>query len=120
MNEQDVRTAMLDSFMSCPHREVQQRVALHQQMMADDPVFYGHLGVWAQDNTPIRDHQELFIAQMLISELPEHRSAGYVLFQKLPPYQANRVLDHIKGKVVNENGRKVCEPQDSQATGSKG
>jgi len=75
--------------------------------MADqDPIFYAHLGAWAQENTAIRDHKEIFIAKMFLSEIAEHREAAYALLQGLPPYQVNNVIDHVKGKsVVGRNGK---------------
>ena len=105
--ESEVRGNILDSFLRCPHRNVQELVDLHNEMMGADPVFYGHLGVWAQENTPIRDHHELFIARMFLSDWPEHREAAYVMFQSLPPYQANRVLDHIKGVTTSKSGKGI-------------
>jgi hypothetical protein len=44
----------------------------------------------------VRDHKEVFIGNLLTSNLPEHRGAGFVLLQSLPPYQVARVMDFIK------------------------
>jgi len=52
--------------------------------------------VWYQNNGDVRDHQEVFIGHLLISDLPEHREAGFVLLQKLPPYQVARVVTFMK------------------------
>src|SRR5215469_2835848 len=67
-----------------------------------DPLFYGHLAVWYQRNGDVRDHKEVFIGHLLVSDVPEHRDAGFMLLQELPPYQVMRVVDFMKrhlGKV---------------------
>ncbi|MFX0203488.1 MAG: hypothetical protein ACFFCW_45895, partial [Candidatus Hodarchaeota archaeon] len=55
-------------------------------------------------NGEIRDHKEVFIANLLTSELSEHREAGFVLLQNLPPYQVGRVVDFCK-KELNKMPR---------------
>ncbi len=52
--------------------------------------------MWYQDNGEVRDHHEVFIAHLLTSDLSEHREAGFVLLQKLPPYQVARVVSFMK------------------------
>ena len=50
----------------------------------------------------MRDHKEVFIGNLLTSDLSAHRDAGFVLLQVLPPYQVARVVDFMKrhkGKV---------------------
>ena len=51
----------------------------------------------------MRDHKEVFVAQPAdAASSPEHRGAGFVLLQELPPYQVARVVDFMKqrrGKV---------------------
>jgi hypothetical protein len=94
--EQDLRLAMLNSLLTTPHRKLEQVADLHRSLISQDPIFYGHLAVWYQANGEVRDHKEVFLANMLASALTEHRNAGFMLVQKLPPYQTSRVIDFMK------------------------
>ena len=95
-SERDLRLEVLNSLLTTPHRKLDEVAALHGEMIQRDPLFYGHLGVWYQNHGDVRDHKEVFIGNLLASELPEHRDAGFVLLQTLPPYQVARVLDFMK------------------------
>lgn len=106
--EQDVRLNILNSLLNSTHRDVQQVAATHQDMIEQDPEFYGHLAVWAQKNTHVRDHKEMFVASLLLSEFPEHREAGYVLLQNFPPYQVERIKNHVK-KVFKSNPPRIMK-----------
>ncbi len=101
-SEADIRVDILNTLLTCPHRDVAGLIKIHQDMAKLDPLFYAHLGIWAQANTEVRDHKELFCASMFIfdNEFPEVREAAYCLLQNFPPYQINRIIDHIKGKTV--------------------
>lgn len=94
--ERDLRLEMLNSLLTTPHRQLEQVAALHQEMIGRDPIFYGHLAVWYQRSGDVRDHKEVFISNLLASDLPEHRDAGFVLLQEFPPYQVARVVDFMK------------------------
>jgi hypothetical protein len=94
--ERDLRLEILNSLLTTPHRELAQVTALHGEMIARDPIFYGHLAVWYFAHGDVRDHKEVFISNLLTGSLKEHRGAGFVLLQKLPPYQVARVIDFIK------------------------
>jgi hypothetical protein len=96
LSENDARLDLLNSLLTTPHRELSQVAETHQLIMELDPLFYGHLAVWYQDNGEVRDHHEVFIAHLLTSDLSEHREAGFVLLQKLPPYQVARVVSFMK------------------------
>lgn len=96
MRERDIRLALLNSLLTTPHRELQAVMSLHDEMMTKDPLFYGHLAVWYAAYGEVRDHKEVFCAQLLQSSLPEHREAGFVLLQRLPPYQVSRVVTVMK------------------------
>lgn len=96
--ERDVRLEILNSLLTTPHRQLEEVAALHDTMLERDPLFYGHLAVWYQAEGEVRDHQEVFIGSLLTSPLPEHRDAGFVLLQALPPYQVARVVDFMKSK----------------------
>jgi hypothetical protein len=95
-NERDLRLEMLNSLLTTPHRQLEQVAAVHGEMARRDPLFYGHLAVWYQRNGDVRDHKEVFLGQLLTSELPEHRDAGFVLLQEFPPYQVARIVDFMK------------------------
>ncbi len=97
--ERDIRVEMLNSLLSTPHRKLEDVAEIHRDMLELDPIFYGHLAVWYQKEGDVRDHQEVFIANLLASTFPEHRSAGYVLLQALPPYQVARVIGFMKAQL---------------------
>ena len=100
--ERDLRLEMLNSLLTTPHRQLEQVAETHQLMVEVDPIFYGHLAVWYQRHGDVRDHKEVFVGHLLTSDLVNHRSAGFVLLQELPPYQVARVIDFMKqqrGKV---------------------
>lgn len=94
--ERDLRIEMLNSLLTTPHRKLEQVAQLHKELLELDPIFYGHLAVWYHANGEVRDHKEVFTGNLLASDLPEHRGAGYVLLQELPPYQVARVVDFMK------------------------
>jgi hypothetical protein len=94
--ETDTRLELLNSLLTTPHRELSLFISYHRQLRENDPLFYGHLAVWYQQIGEVRDHQELFLAFLLTSDSTEHREAGWVLLQKLPPYQVARIIDIMK------------------------
>ena len=121
----DVRLRIMNSLLTCPHRDMDAIVALHKEMIDADPEFYAHFAVWAQGSTQVRDHKEAFIANLLASEYPEFREVGYVLMQELPPYQLERVTRHVAGGWASLNirppkteGEKL--PKGTKAKGAKG
>jgi hypothetical protein len=97
--ERDVRLEMLNSLLTTPHRQLEKVAEVHKEMVGRDPLFYGHLAVWYQRNGDVRDHKEVFIGNLLVSDAPEHREAGYMLLQELPPYQVMRVIDFMKQRL---------------------
>lgn len=100
--EQNWRLEILNSLLMTPHRKLEEVATLHDIILEDDPIFYAHLAVWYQKHGDVRDHKEVFIANLLTSSLPEYRDAGFALLQKLPPYQVARVITFLKktkGKV---------------------
>ncbi|HKS30688.1 MAG TPA: hypothetical protein VJS44_22995 [Pyrinomonadaceae bacterium] len=94
--ERDLRLDILNSLLTTPHRELRRVAELHRQMIERDPIFYGHLAVWYFAEGEVRDHKEVFVGNLLAGALAEHRSAGFMLLQKLPPYQVARVVDFLK------------------------
>ncbi|HWP44516.1 MAG TPA: vWA domain-containing protein [Blastocatellia bacterium] len=97
--ERDLRLDILNSLLTAPHRRLEQVTRLHKHMIERDPIFYGHLAVWYQANGDVRDHKEVFVANLLASELEEHRSAGFVLLQGFPPYEVARIVDFLKREI---------------------
>jgi hypothetical protein len=94
--ERDLRLEMLNSLLTTPHRKLEQVAEIHKLIVELDPIFYGHLAVWYQHNGDVRDHKEVFVAYLLTSNVPEHRSAGFVTLQEFPPYQVARIVDFMK------------------------
>jgi hypothetical protein len=94
--ETDLRLEILNSLLTTPHRKLEEVAGVHKDMLELDPLFYGHLAVWYQSEGAVRDHKEVFVANLLVSDLPEHREAGFVLLQSLPPYQVARAVDCMK------------------------
>ncbi|OLP17473.1 hypothetical protein BST81_15930 [Leptolyngbya sp. 'hensonii'] len=94
--ERDLRLEMLNSLLTTPHRKLEQVAEIHQLIVDLDPIFYGHLAVWYHQNGDVRDHKEVFVAYLLTSALVQHREAGFMLLQELPPYQVARVVDFMK------------------------
>lgn len=95
-NERDARLEMLNSLLTTPHRDLSRIGAIHDEIRTTDPIFYGHLAAWYLEHGDVRDHKEVFVANLLTSELAEHREAGFVLLQRLPPYQIARAVDFMK------------------------
>lgn len=94
--ERDLRLEMLNSLLTTPHRELGKVAELHKLMVELDPIFYGHLAVWYQHYGDVRDHKEVFVGNLLNSNLNEHRSAGFMMLQEFPPYQVARIVDFMK------------------------
>ncbi|OKH40119.1 hypothetical protein NIES2119_04125 [[Phormidium ambiguum] IAM M-71] len=100
--ERDLRLEMLNSLLTTPHRKLEEVAEIHKLIVELDPIFYGHLAIWYQQNGDVRDHKEVFVGNLLTSNLTEHRDAGFVMLQKFPPYEVSRIIDFMKqhrGKV---------------------
>jgi hypothetical protein len=98
-SEASVQEQMFRSLLQTPHRKVDETLAVHQEQFERDPNFYGHLAIFAvlEGGCVVRDVNDVFTAIMLASPYPEHREAGYVMFQSLPPHQAARVAKYYTG-----------------------
>lgn len=94
--ERDIRLEILNSLLTTPHRELDKIAKLHSAFIDLDPIFYGHLAVWYQDKGDVRDHKEVFLANLLCSAMDFHREAGVILLQQFPPYQVARIIDFMK------------------------
>ncbi len=102
MAERDIRTELLNSLLTTPHRDLSQLHALHQTLVEQDPRFYVHLAAWYADQGQVRDHKEMFVAMLCVSAFEGHRDTGLALLRALPPYELARVVDFIKGAEVKK------------------
>jgi hypothetical protein len=104
--ETDVRIQILNSFLTTPHRKLEELAPLHTSALERDPLFYGHLAPWYFEKGEVRDHKLLFVAHLATSEYPEFREAAWMLLQQLAPYEVARTLDHTK-KVIGKTPRSL-------------
>jgi hypothetical protein len=106
-NENDIRLGLLNTLLTTPHRKLEQVYPIHKEMVGTDPRFYVRLASWYNDTGDVRDHKEMFVVNLVLSDFPGHRDVGLALLRQLPPYQLVRVLDFIHGRKTT---RKVKEP----------
>src|SRR5258708_8187379 len=102
--ERDIRVQILNSFLTTPHRKLEELAPLHASALERDPLFYGHLAPWYFEKGEVRDHKLLFVAHLATSAYDEFREAAWVLLQQLAPYEVARALDHTK-KVIGKTPR---------------
>ncbi len=96
--EQDLRLELLNSLLTTPHRDLAKIRPIHEDMVAKDPRFYVRLGAWYADHGDVRDHKEMFIVTLILSDFEGHRDVGLAMLRGLPPYEVVRVLDFIHGR----------------------
>jgi hypothetical protein len=107
MAENDVRLAILSTLLTTPHRDLDALWPLHEEMAKRDPRFYPRLAAWYFDKGEVRDHKEVFVAALALSDFPGHREVGLALLRRLPPYEVARVVDFIHGdKKAGEKNEK--------------
>jgi hypothetical protein len=106
--EQNLRLAMINTLLTTPHRKLDHLWEVHQRLIAEDPRFYVHLGAWYCEKGDVRDHKDLFIANLSLSSFPGHRDVGLALLAKLPPFRLARVVDFIHGS--KETRRRRAAP----------
>ncbi|MFP4300352.1 MAG: hypothetical protein ACLFT0_21295, partial [Spirulinaceae cyanobacterium] len=94
--ERDLRLEMLNSLLTTPHRKLEAVAEIHNEILTSDPLFYGRLAAWYQQNGDVRDHKEVFVGNLLASKLTEHRDAGFMFLQDFPPYEVARIVDFMK------------------------
>lgn len=104
LTETDVRVQILNSFLTTPHRKLDELAPLHASALERDPLFYGHLAPWYFEKGEVRDHKLLFVAHLATSGYQEFREAAWMLLQQLAPYEVARALDHTK-KVIGKTPR---------------
>jgi hypothetical protein len=98
MEEQDLRLGLLNTLLTTPHRKLEAIHPVHADMVRQDPRFYVRLAAWYADHGDVRDHKEMFVINLVLSEFEGHRDVGLALLRTLPPYEVVRVLDFIHGK----------------------
>ncbi|HXG10988.1 MAG TPA: hypothetical protein VNK04_14610 [Gemmataceae bacterium] len=98
VNEQDRRLAILNTLLTTPHRQLDQVWPVHREMVQQDPRFYVRLAAWYNDHGDVRDHKEMFIIALVLSDFAGHRDVGLALLRGLPPYEVARVVDFISGR----------------------
>ena len=95
--ERDLRQDLVNALLTTPHRNLASVHQFHADALARDPRFYVHLAAWYADNGQVRDHQEMFVALLALSDNPEYRDVGLALLRRLAPYQVARMVDFVKG-----------------------
>jgi hypothetical protein len=113
-NEQDLRLGILNTLLTTPHRKLEQIWPIHSEMVQQDPRFYVRLAAWYQDHGDVRDHKEMFVVTLALSDFDGHRDVALALLRTLPPYQVLRVLDFIHGR---KKTRKVSAADDQAGAG---
>jgi hypothetical protein len=98
MRERDQRLHLLNTLLTTPHRQLENIWPVHQEMVQQDPRFYVHLAAWYHEHGEVRDHKEMFIINLALSDFPGHRDVGLALLRMLPPYEVARVVDFIHGR----------------------
>jgi hypothetical protein len=109
--EADLRLALFNTLLTCPHRHLATVRPVHDGLAAQDPLFYVRLAAWYSDHGDVRDHKEMFVVTLCLSAFPGHREVGLALLRQLPPYQVLRVVDFISGRKETVKVR-VEAPQD--------
>ncbi len=113
--EQDLRLELLNSLLTTPHRELAKIWPVHQEMVTKDPRFYVRLAAWYADHGDVRDHKEMFIVTLILSEFEGHRDVGLAMLRALPPYEVVRVLDFIHGRKQTKKVRAAASAGQKRA-----
>lgn len=103
--EQDQRLAILNTLLTTPHRRLDLIWPVHREMIEQDPLFYVRLAAWYHDHGDVRDHKEMFIVALLLSDFEGHRDVGLALLRGMPPYEVARVIDFIHGRKTTRTVR---------------
>jgi hypothetical protein len=107
MSEKDLRLEIFNTLLTTPHRDLEKVFPVHGQMCEKDPIFYVQLAAWYSNKGEVRDHKEMFIVSLILSEFEGHRDVGLALLRMLPPYEVARVLDFIHGKRIKRISRNL-------------
>ena len=117
--EVDLRLSMLNSLLTCPHRKLGLVHPLHAELVKQDPRFYVRLAAWYADHGDVRDHKEMFVVTLALSDFPGHRDVGLAMLRALPPYQVGRVVDFIHGRKEDVAIEVDKKPDDVPASAFK-
>jgi hypothetical protein len=117
--EQDLRIGILDTLLTTPHRELDKIYPVHKELIGRDPRFYVRLAAWYNDHGDVRDHKEMFIVNLVLSDFEGHRDVGLAMLRELPPYQVVRVVDFISGSKKTRKLRKGEEQQALKQAGRR-
>ena len=107
-SEQDLRLELMNTLLKTPHRQLDALAPLHLETVKKDPLFYVRLAAWYAEEGDVRDHKEMFIIVLVLSDFEGHRDAGLALLRQLPPYEVVRVVDFIHG-TRETSGEQVIE-----------
>ncbi|MCI0700678.1 MAG: hypothetical protein L0241_06320 [Planctomycetia bacterium] len=118
-SEVDLRLSMLNSLLTCPHRKLGLVHPLHAELVKQDPRFYVRLAAWYTDHGDVRDHKEMFVVTLALSDFPGHRDVGLAMLRDLPPYQVGRVVDFIHGRKEDVSIAVDKKPDDVPAEAFK-
>jgi hypothetical protein len=99
-NEQDLRVNLLNTLLVTPHRDLNSIYPVHQEILKQDPRFYVQMAAWYAAEGELRDHKEMFVVCLALSDFPGHRDVGLALLREMPPYQVGRVFDFVKGATI--------------------
>ena len=105
-DERDPRVRLLNTLLTTPHRDLARIYPVHQEIITQDPRFYVHMASWYADEGEVRDHKEMFVVNLVLSDFPGHRDVGLALLRQMPPYQVGRVFDFVKGQVLRRRVRR--------------
>lgn len=109
-SEEDIRLGILNTLLTTPHRDLPSIYPIHKEMSEKDPLFYVRLAAWYNDTGDVRDHKELFIINLCLSNFEGHREVGLAMLRELPPYQVGRIIDFILGKEVSKKVAEAAQP----------
>ncbi len=104
--EQDLRLKLFNALLTTPHRDLDSIYRIHQEILKADPRFYAQLAAWYSAEGEVRDHKEVFVVCLALSDFPGHRDVGLALLRQLPPYEVGRVVDFVKGGLVRQRVRR--------------
>ncbi len=108
MAEHDLRLEIFNTLLTTPHRDLARIWPVHREMAELDPLFYVRLASWYHDHGDVRDHKEMFIITLVLSDFGGHRDVGLALLRGLPPYELARVVDFIHGR----KSTRIVRPSD--------
>src|SRR6185369_1753849 len=80
-SEQDLRLDLMNTLLKTPHRQLDALAPLHAEVVRKDPLFYVRLAAWYSEHGDVRDHKEMFIITLALSEFDGHRDAGLALLR---------------------------------------